>query len=1068
MSRWTQMAYSTGSDNGYFVAKTYSSAWGAGVAANDATYDARTGQPLTQKDANGHTTTNQYDHFGHLTETDAPGVPAQQLSRQWCDSCCPSAANNRHAVYFEIAAQAGAPMVLTYYDALGREVYREAEGTNGTIVQWQTYDKRGRVTQAVDPHYSGAAASSYGTVDYSQFDALNRPGHKSVSRLPISYQVNYDYSGLSTDITVTPDGLGPVLMMASRSTVLGQPLYHQDAKGQYTRFRYDALGNVAMIQDVAGNAITASYNGLGHKVALSDPNMGNWQFAYNALGELRWQQDAKGQVTTFNYDALGRLTDKYPGSDPAKHFQFDDSGYGTLDREYTGASGDPDFERIYSYDSLQRETARTTQIDGNVFVQKTAWDGNYGRVKGVQYPDGTLVETRYDDTGRVAEDWDFVAGIKLRSVDSRNASDSITQQHLASDLMVETSQFSAAGLLQARCTIGVAGNCDVSDLVYDQYDSYGNLKHRRNNIAKVDESFTYDNLHRLIQSSRSWDTHIPGTLHATVDYGYDAVGNLLYKTDFSADSPNAYQYGDSGRSTDNAGPNAVTQVTLEDQSTRSYHYDLNGNLTADGLRTISYGVNNKPGTISHSNGNSAAFYYGSDDSRYKQVATDGSATTTRYYLGAYEYEKTQDGANLTVTERTTVADFAQYRTETLNGTTQSSEWQFLHKDRLGSIESVSNIAGTVQERRGFDPFGKARDLNEDDSNGGLLQRTTTKRGFTNHEHLDGVELIHMNGRAYDYNLGRFLSVDPFISMPENSQAYNPYSYVMNNPLRYTDPTGYVVNLPSTNISVSDNTGQQVKSAIDACNSTRCGGVKVKLLDGTTVIYLKGNGNGGGKVGAVAVISPKGNGTRENPGSGSNGQSAVDTANQAHFAGCGTLYECSNPSGSISSSQQPSSAATTTSQKGEDFIRSYESYEQFIYPDAAGILTIGYGHALTRSEITSGIYNKGISKKEALALFKKDLSATEAAVLSLVRAPLSQQQFDATVSLVFNIGPTKFARYNARKQLDKGNYSAGISEFRDIDKIRDKITKKLTPLPGLTKRRLAEMEIFKSGNYVNHK
>ncbi|WP_346836421.1 hypothetical protein [Microbulbifer sp. SAOS-129_SWC] len=188
-------------------------------------------------------------------------------------------------------------------------------------------------------------------------------------------------------------------------------------------------------------------------------------------------RDAKGQVTTFNYDALGRLTDKYPGSDPAQHIQFDDGGYGTLNREHTGASGDPDFERIYSYDSLQRETARTTQIDGN-----------YGRVKGVQYPDGTIVETLYDDTGRVAEDWDFVAGIKLRSVDSRNASDSITQQHLASDLMVEISQFSAAGLLEARCTSGVAGNCDVSDLVYDQYDSYGNLKHRRNNIAKVDES----------------------------------------------------------------------------------------------------------------------------------------------------------------------------------------------------------------------------------------------------------------------------------------------------------------------------------------------------------------------------------------------------------------------------------------------------------------------------------------------------------------------------------------------------------------------------------------------------
>lgn len=48
----------------------------------------------------------------------------------------------------------------------------------------------------------------------------------------------------------------------------------------------------------------------------------------------------------------------------------------------------------------------------------------------------------------------------------------------------------------------------------------------------------------------------------------------------------------------------------------------------------------------------------------------------------------------------------------------------------------------------------------------------------------------MNGRAYDYNLGRFLSVDPFVQSPGNSQSMNPYSYIMNNPLAGTDPSGY--------------------------------------------------------------------------------------------------------------------------------------------------------------------------------------------------------------------------------------------------------------------------------------
>jgi RHS repeat-associated protein len=68
--------------------------------------------------------------------------------------------------------------------------------------------------------------------------------------------------------------------------------------------------------------------------------------------------------------------------------------------------------------------------------------------------------------------------------------------------------------------------------------------------------------------------------------------------------------------------------------------------------------------------------------------------------------------------------------------------------------------------------------------------TTTNHGFTGHEQLDETFLTHMNGRVYDYRLGRFLSVDPLISNPASSQAINPYSYLGNNPFSGVDPTGY--------------------------------------------------------------------------------------------------------------------------------------------------------------------------------------------------------------------------------------------------------------------------------------
>jgi RHS repeat-associated protein len=117
------------------------------------------------------------------------------------------------------------------------------------------------------------------------------------------------------------------------------------------------------------------------------------------------------------------------------------------------------------------------------------------------------------------------------------------------------------------------------------------------------------------------------------------------------------------------------------------------------------------------------------------------------------------------------------------------------RDRLGSVVSLTNEANVLTEHRSYDPFGKPRKGDYRQASpatlAGIISGTPfTQRGFTDHEHLDAAQLIHMNGRVYDYNLGRFLSVDPIIQSPGNSQSLNPYSYIMNNPLAGTDPTGY--------------------------------------------------------------------------------------------------------------------------------------------------------------------------------------------------------------------------------------------------------------------------------------
>jgi len=71
-----------------------------------------------------------------------------------------------------------------------------------------------------------------------------------------------------------------------------------------------------------------------------------------------------------------------------------------------------------------------------------------------------------------------------------------------------------------------------------------------------------------------------------------------------------------------------------------------------------------------------------------------------------------------------------------------------------------------------------------------LAAATTRDGFTGHEMLDNVALIHMNGRIYDPAIGRFLSADPFVTSPYDSQGFNRYTYVNNNPLSLADPSGF--------------------------------------------------------------------------------------------------------------------------------------------------------------------------------------------------------------------------------------------------------------------------------------
>ena len=137
----------------------------------------------------------------------------------------------------------------------------------------------------------------------------------------------------------------------------------------------------------------------------------------------------------------------------------------------------------------------------------------------------------------------------------------------------------------------------------------------------------------------------------------------------------------------------------------------------------------------------------------------------------------------------------------------------------------------------------------------------TRRGFTDHEHLDEVELIHMNGRVYDYNVGRFLSVDPIVH--SGSQGINPYSYIMNNPLSGTDPSGY---MPE----------KEIKVKFEAKTGSRLGRTKTVTATATESggVHLTG-----GSAAAQAAVAGAINGAQSSSGGGAGGASSGGGASE---------------------------------------------------------------------------------------------------------------------------------------------------------------------------------------------
>lgn len=238
-----------------------------------------------------------------------------------------------------------------------------------------------------------------------------------------------------------------------------------------------------------------------------------------------------------------------------------------------------------------------------------------------------------------------------------------------------------------------------------------------------------------------------------------------------------------------AGPHAVSSITgtVNGVTNPTFTYDANGNMTGSAGRSVTYTAFNMAAQITQGT-TTVAFSYDSGHARIKQVIGGGSPSTT-YYLNALGAHSEKFVAGATTTWHDYIYAAGQLVAEHFN-TGGTITMRYAVSDHLGSVSSVADASAAVTERLSYDAWGKRRNANGTDNTACSIT-SAISRGYTGHEMMDAVCLINANARIYDPTLGRFMSADSIVPNAFDGQSFNRYSYVNNNPLAFTDPSGHV-------------------------------------------------------------------------------------------------------------------------------------------------------------------------------------------------------------------------------------------------------------------------------------
>lgn len=756
------------------------------------------GQILTQTDPLGALLTNTYDGWGKLliSKNDFAGVTTYTK--------------------YTYAKSSNGGSIITQYDPdgnisrnytnkLGQEYKTQTKvfGQNNYAAKYKVYDILGRKKQESEPYFDTATEDvpsgvKWNTITYDDSFYPAKVTAKSFTAKEMETSVN------SRTTTIKEVGSNSYQRTTTKTTdALGNVITSTD-KGGTINFTYDAAGHQITAQ-YGTNVVTTTYDDWGRKIEFADPSNGTYNYDYDGFGRILMETSPKG-TKEYIYNSFGQLYQQKElsndGTSTNKSITYSYNAKGLITGKVGTANG-KSYSTNVNYDNYGRTISSSESNNGKYFMNKGITYDDKLRISSYEkslYSSGVytkvLVENIYDPwSGELSQIKDKNQNKVLWALQTTEADGRVLTANLGGASLIN--QYDSNNFLYTTQHKSTANGTTILQMTYG-FDAIKNeLKYRtRGGDFNISESFQYDDNNRLV----NWTNPVTSifTQNAFLNT-YDIRGRIT----------NNDQVGEI-KFNNNDKIYQATGMVLNASGQQNYNEKL--------LQKITYNENNDPIFIDGLKGD-VAFTYGLTEMRQMvtyggNFSADGTGKFTKYYSedGSYEIVRNNQtgqekhilylGGSPYESNIVYLKDFNE----------SAGSYKFLHKDYLGSILAISDETGNAVEQRHYDAWGNfthlkvgtqpmilgIQQVTEYLANNNLL----LDRGYTSHEHFSEVGLIHMNGRLYDPLLRRFLNADENIQDMYNTQNYNKYGYVMNNPLMYNDASGELWELAALGIAAA--------------------------------------------------------------------------------------------------------------------------------------------------------------------------------------------------------------------------------------------------------------------------